>query len=105
MHVKDSLSDLIGKIISGVVVGQFPKGNPRTQIYLTFSDGTAFEFWEHEGSIANSYIDMAGYLVDGGVDQIAKKLERRPGAKITVFRAPHEDPDAIQRDMLTDDGG
>ena len=102
MRVKDSLNDLIGKIISGVVVAQYPKGNPRSQIYLTFSDGTAFEFWEDEDSILASYIAMAGGLDHGGVDQIVDIMERRKGAKITVFRAPHEDPDAIQRDMLTD---
>ena len=97
MRVKDSLSDLIGKIISGVVVAQYPKGNPRSRIYLTFSDGTAFEFWEDEESIA-----MAGGLDHGGVDQIVKMLGRREGAKIKAFRPPHEDPDAKQRDMLVD---
>ena len=99
MRVKDSLSDLIGKIISGVVVAQYPKGNPRSRIFLTFSDGTAFEFWEDEGSMA-----MAGDLDSGGVDQIVTMLERREGAKIHAFRAPHQDPNAIQRDMLADDG-
>ena len=102
MRVKDSLNDLIGKIISGVVVAQYPKGNPRSQIYLTFSDGTAFEFWEDEDSIVASYVAMAGGLDHGSVDQIVKRLEKRKGAKITTFRAPHENPDAVQRDMLAD---
>ena len=97
MRVKDSLSDLIGKIISGVVVAQYPKGNPRSRIYLTFSDGTAFEFWEDEESIA-----MAGGLDSGGVDHITKILERREGAKIVTFRPPHEDPSASQQDLLSD---
>ena len=97
MRVKDSLSKLIGKIISGVVVAQYPKGNPRSRIYLTFSDGTAFEFWEDEESIA-----MAGGLDHGGMNQIVKMLEQRSGAKIHAFRPPHEDPDVPQRDLLTD---
>ena len=98
MRVKDAVSDLIGKIISGVVVAQYPKGYPRSRIYLTFSDGTAYEFWEDEQSI-----EMSGGLDHGGVDQIVEILERREGAKIHAFRAPHEDPDAVQRDMLTGD--
>jgi len=99
MRVKESLSDLIGKIISGVVVAQYPKGNPRSHIYLTLSDGTAFEFREDEETVS-----MAGDLGSGGVDQIVKMLERREGAKIHAFRAPHQDSDAVQRDMLVDDG-
>lgn len=98
MRVKDSLSDLVGKIISGVVVAQYPKGNPHSRIFLTFSDGTAFEFWEDEWCFA-----MADGLDSGGVDQIVKMLERRDGAKIDVFRPSHEDPNQPQRDLLTDD--
>ena len=97
MRTKDSLNDLIGKIISGVVVAQYPEGNPRSRTYLTFSDGTAFEFWEDEEGMA-----MAGGLDVGGVDQITEMLERREGAKIVTFRPPHEDPNVPQRDMLTD---
>ena len=96
MRVKDSLSDLIGKIISGVVVAQYPKGNPRSRIYLTFSDGTAYEFWDDDNGI-----HMAADFDERGVDQIVKILEQREGAKIHTFRPQHEDPDAPQRDMLT----
>jgi hypothetical protein len=95
MRVKNSLNDLIGKIISGVVVAQYPKGNPRSRIFFTFSDGTAFEFWEDEQAIS-----MAGGLDYGGVDQIAELLERREGSKIVAFRASHEDPDEPQQDWL-----
>ena len=97
MRVKGSLNDLIGKIISGVVVAQYPKGNPRSRIFLTFSDGTAFEFWEDEESIA-----MAGALDRGGVNQITEMLERREGAKIATFRPSHEDPHESQQDLLSD---
>lgn len=97
MRVKDSLSDLIGKIISGAVVAQYPKGNPRSRIFLTFSDGTAFEFWEDEETMS-----MAGDLDEDGVDQIVKMLEGRKGAIVRAFRAPYEDRDAVQKDMLVD---
>ena len=97
MRIKDSLNDLIGKIISGVMVAQYPEGNPRSRIYLTFSDGTAFEFWEDEEGM-----EMAGGLDVGGVDQIVEMLERREGAKINAVRPPHEDPNVPQRDMLAD---
>ena len=96
MRVKDSLSDLIGKIISGVVVAQYPDGNPRCRIYLTFTDGTAFEFW------ADDYgIEIAGGLEHGSVDQLVSRLRRRERADIVAFRPPHEDPNVPQRDLLT----
>jgi hypothetical protein len=97
VRVRESLSDLIGKIISGVVVAQYPKGTPRSQLFITFSDGTAFEFWE-DGQM----LSMAKGLDSTNVDQLIARLEQRDGAQINVIRPSHEDPKAIQRDMLTD---
>ena len=98
MRVKDSLNDVIGKIVSGVVVAKSQSDHPRSQVYFVFSDGTALEFWgDQEG------ISMGSGLDELGVDQIVKILEKRSGIQIHVIRAPHEDPDARQRDMLTDD--
>ena len=98
MRVNESFSDLIGKVISGVVVAHNEGGNPRSRIFLTFSDGRAFEFWAEQEDIA-----AAGSPNHGGVDQLIKMLKRRDGTQVRAFRAPHEDPDARQRVMLTDD--
>jgi len=97
MRVKDSLSDLIGKIVSGVVVAQYPEGSPRCRVYLTFADGTAFEFWEDDYGI-----EMAGGLEHGGVDQLVSRLRCRTNADVVAFRPPHEDPNVPQRDLLTE---
>lgn len=97
MRAKDSLSDLIGKTIRGAIVAQYPDGSPHSRMFLTFSDGTAFEFWE------DAYgLQMAGELDDGYVDQLVEMLERRDGAVVTAFRPKYEDPNEPQRDLLTD---
>jgi len=96
MRIKESISGIIGKIVSGIVVAKSDGDYPRSQIFFAFSDGTSFEFWgDQEG------ISMASGLDHQGMDQIVEILERREGTKIHTFRAPHEDPDAIQRDLLT----
>jgi len=98
MRVNDPLNDVIGKIVSGVVVAKSQGDHPRSQVYFVFSDRTALEFWgDQEG------ISMGSGLDELGVDQIVRILEKRPGIQIHVFRAAHEDPDARQRDMLTND--
>ena len=97
MRVKDSLSGLIGKVISGVVVAEYGQGDPSTRMFLTFSDGTAFELWEDQFGV-----EMAGDLDDVNLDQLVEMLKMRPSAKLQVFRPPHEDPNKPQRDLLTD---
>ena len=99
MQIKKCLPDIIGKIVSGIVVAKSNGDHPRSQVYFVFSDGSALEFWGDQGGIS-----MGSGLDPLGVDQIVEILENRPGIQIQVFRAPHQDPDAVQRDMLTDDG-
>jgi len=97
MRVKDSLSDLIGKTIRGVVVAHNGDGHPRSRVFLAFSDGTAFEFWAEEEDVS-----VASGLVQYSVDQLIEMLKRRENTQVRTFRAPHEDPDAVQRDLLSD---
>jgi hypothetical protein len=95
MRVKDSLGKFIGKTVSGVLFAQYPEGSPRCHIYLTFSDGTAFELWEDDYGVG-----MAGCLEHGTVDQIAQRLRNRNGADIVAFRPDHQDPGNPQQDWL-----
>ena len=95
MRLNDSLFELIGKRISGIVVGQYQKGNPRVRIYFTFFDGTAYELWQDDDVIYTS-----SGLETGGVDHFAEVMARRDGAVIRVFRPPHEDPDEPQIDWV-----
>ncbi len=97
MRVKDSLSDLIGKTINSVVVAHNKEGHPYSRLFLVFSDGLAFEFWAEEEDV-----EVAGSLVPYSVDQLIEMLKRRENTQVRAFRAPHEDPDAVQRDMLSD---
>ena len=84
---KYSLSDFIGKTIAGIVASEYPEGNPINRIFLTFSDGTALETWQDDDIIHMSHAPDFGT-----VDKAVEILERREGAKIQVFRPPHEDP-------------
>jgi len=95
----DVLSQLLGKTVSGLVTTTNNESCPRSQLILTFTDGTSFEFWVDTGHILTaSGVDKCG------LDHVVDVLRRRIGTEFQVIRPPHEDPDAIQRDMLTDDG-
>lgn len=96
IRIRNSLSDFIGKTISGIVTAEFQNGNPINQIFLTFSDGTALETWQDDDVIHMSHAPDFGT-----VDKALEILERREGAKIQIFRPPHEDPNQPQRDLLT----
>ena len=93
---KNLLPDFIGKIFSGIAVAEYPEGNPINRIFLNFSDGTALETWQDYDTI---YMSHASDFAT--VDKAVEILERREGAKIQVFRPPHEDPNVPQRDFLT----
>ena len=97
VRIGNSLSDFIGKTISGIVVAAYPEGNPINRIFLTFSDGTALETWQDF-----DIVYMAHAPDFGTVDKAVEILERREGGKIRVFRPTHEDPTEPQRDLLTD---
>ena len=97
VRIKNSLSAFIGKTISGIIAAEYPEGNPINRIFLTFSDGTALETWQDDDIIC------MGHAPDfGAVDKAIEILERREGAKIQVFRPPHEDQKEPQRNLLTD---
>ena len=85
MRVPDSLQRIIGKVISGVVVADSPGSSPRCRIFLTFSDGTAFEFWEDEYGV-----EMAGDLEIGNVDLITTRLRSTTQSNIVAVRPPHQ---------------
>ena len=97
-RAKDALANMLGKIISGVVVAKNKEGNPYERLFLLFSDGTSFELWTESDDLR-----VASAIDQCGMDEIVKVLNRRPNTEVHVFRPPHEDPDAPQRDMLTDD--
>ena len=97
IKIKDSLHDFVGKTVAGIVTAEYPNGNPINRIFFTFSDGTALETWQD-----NEVIYMSHAPDFGIVDKAVEILERREGAKIQVFRPPHEDPNEPQRDLLPD---
>ncbi len=49
--MKAGIGDIVGKTISGVVIAQ-NSVKPNQQVFLTFSDGTYFEFWGESFSCA-----------------------------------------------------
>jgi hypothetical protein len=97
MRIKNSLNDLIGKIVNGIVIAEYAEGNPTNRIFLTFSDGSAFEIWQDD-----NIISMASDPNTGDVEQLVQLLKRREGAEVRAFRPRHEDPSDPQHDLLTD---
>ena len=90
-----ALAGLVGKIVSGIVITQNEQGNPRSQIFVTFSDGTSFEFWTGQEVICT-----ATGLDHQCLDDIVDIQDRREGTQIITFRPPHQDPSNLQRDLL-----
>lgn len=90
------LTEIIGKIVSGVVLTRNTNGNPRSQVFITFSDGTAFEFWANYEVIC-----MASGLDNCCVDEIVTNQKRRDGTRVMAFRPAHEDANSPQADFLS----
>lgn len=65
--MKDGLAKILGKTISGVVVASKDR-EPKQQVFLTFTDGTYFEFWGEQFS-------CAGGVDDGGIEKAVSYAE------------------------------
>ena len=93
-----ALSAIIGKIVTGIVLTQNEQGNPRSQVFLTFSDGASYEFWSDEEIICT-----ASGLDHHCLGEIVAIQTKRKGTSVRVFRAPHEDLDQPQRNLLVEE--
>ncbi len=62
--MKDAIKDIIGKTIKGVVVKKSDTRNPRSQVFLVFTDDTYYELY------AESTIIGAGGLDPGGMEKV-----------------------------------
>lgn len=93
---EEALSNVIGKLVSGVVLTRNTSGNPRSQVFITFSDGTAFEFWAN-----GEVISMASGLDNCSLEEIVTSQERRNDTRVKVFRSRHEDPANPQRSFAS----
>lgn len=56
--MKNGVKYIVGKEVAGVVVASSPN-NPRQQVFLTFTDGTYFEFWGESFNCA-AWVDQGG---------------------------------------------
>ena len=77
MRVKDSLKQLIGKTLCGVVVCRNPN---RSQLFLAFDDGTSFEFW-----VPQEDLSMASHADNQDLEQVIEILGRESHNKFVVF--------------------
>jgi hypothetical protein len=76
-RVKDSLNDIIGKTLSGVVVC---KNGSRRQLFLAFDDGTSFEFW-----VNGEDISMASRPDNADLKRVVSILAQEPNNQFVVF--------------------
>jgi hypothetical protein len=77
MKVKDSLSQLIGKTLSGVVVCRNPN---RSQLFLAFEDGTSYEFW-----VSDADLSMASGIDQQSLEMVIEVLGRESRNEFVVF--------------------
>lgn len=53
--MKTEVTQIIGKTISGVFIKENQKsGHPCSQVFLTFDDGSCYEFYSSDGSISTT---------------------------------------------------
>jgi hypothetical protein len=62
--MKDGIKDIIGKQITGVVVTERKNSNPRSQVYLVFSDDTSFELYSFQSILGAGGIDKGAPKVN-----------------------------------------
>lgn len=86
---------MIGKIVNGVVLTLNSEGHPRSQVFITFSDGTAFEFWAD-----NEMLCTASGLDECCLEDIIATQNKREGTKVKAYRPPHQDIGNPQRNLF-----
>lgn len=74
--MKRGIEHIVGKEIAGVVVAS-SQNDPRQQVFLTFTDGTYFEFWGQSFSCAAE--------VDHGGSQAAIAYACKHGGQVTAL--------------------
>lgn len=79
-EMKDGVREIVGKSVSGVIVAKNDQGEPHVQVFLTFSDGTYFEFWGENFS-------CAGGVMRGDKSAVATYLESLGAAITKTFPA------------------
>lgn len=72
--MKDGIKEIIGKTVSGAVVGKNSR-QPHVQLMLTFTDGTYFEIW------GDSFTCAGG--VDKGNAETASAYVTSMGGSVT----------------------
>lgn len=69
--MKDGIKQIIGKTVTGVLVGHNERA-PSRQVFLLFSDGTSFEFWGND-------FTGAGGVDPGDARSVRESIERARG--------------------------
>lgn len=66
--MKDGAQEILGKTISGVVIKRGKGRPPASQLFITFTDGTYFEFY------SDGLIVPSGGVDAGTLDNVRKYL-------------------------------
>ncbi|HWE42942.1 MAG TPA: hypothetical protein VG432_10570 [Gemmatimonadaceae bacterium] len=77
MAFKPAVADIIGKTIEHIVVKEGDR-QPRSQVFLVFTDGSYYEFYSATGAIVG-----AGGLDVGGIEAVRGYL---PGQRVVYER-------------------
>lgn len=96
VRAKDSLSDIIGKTISSVVVAENRQSEPRVQVFLVFSDNTSFEIWSNDKDLS-----VASGVDKCDKDRIIEVLKNRQETQIWTFESDAFNLAMTQQDLLS----
>jgi hypothetical protein len=80
MSVKPSIEEIVGKRIKSVVVSEVHAYPPRTQVFLVFDDGTAYEFYGDD-------LNNASSLDSGGMEAVLGYLSKREEGLTRIYPA------------------
>jgi hypothetical protein len=91
--MKNGIRQIIGKSVSGVVLAENDERSPRTQLFLTFSDGTYLEIWGDEFTYAGAF--------DRGTIETASAYAKKFGSRITeIHPSPASEGEADKQERI-----
>ena len=78
---------IVGKTISGVIIKECKKKDPRAQVFLLFDDDTYFEFYSGGDSPG---ISCANGIDKGGVRKVRNYIPEGPTIIYEAFKEPDD---------------
>ena len=92
---QQALANVLGKTIDGLVFTVDEEGNPRSQLFIAFTDGTSLELYSNSDVICS-----AGSLDDCRLASIKELQTKRNGTKVITFGPEPSYSEHAQRNLF-----